>query len=89
MEGPPVVAAVQRNTGSGYLAEPQTPLARRLRHLREHQGWTRAEMAARLGSQPNRVTDWEIGLNTPTLATLTRYALLFDMTVAEILDGVM
>jgi transcriptional regulator with XRE-family HTH domain len=37
----------------------------------------------------NRVSDWDNGLNIPTLVTLQRYAAAFATTVAQLLDGVM
>lgn len=80
---------IKRTTGSGHLATPQTRLAQRLRHLRETTGLSRGQLADQLGSAETRIVDWEIGVNTPTLPTLARYARVFGMTVSELLDGVM
>ena len=63
--------------------------------LRLHAGLTQAELGRRLRSGSrrrganNRVSDWELGWHVPNLITLKRYADLFGMTVAELLDGVM
>lgn len=78
-----------RNCGSGHRAQPQTPLAKRLRELRHQTGMNIKEFAGHSGLQPNRITDWEIGINTPTVPTLQRYALAFGITVAELIEGVM
>ncbi len=78
-----------RTVGSGHRAVPLTRLAARLRHLREHAGLTRGELAEQLCTHATRVGDWEIGINTPTLSTLARYGIVFDMTVSELLHGVM
>lgn len=79
--------AARRNTGSGYDAIPQTPLARRLRDLRKDAGLKQSELANI--AAPNRISDWEVGLHTPTLDTLKRYADRFGITVSQLLDGVL
>ena len=78
-----------RTCGSGNTGIPQTPLAARLKTLRTATGINQKQFAAKLGSSQNRVGDWELGINTPTLPTLQRYADLFEMTVSQLLAGVM
>lgn len=65
------------------------PLGARLRQLREDNGWSQWEMAARMSTRPNRVSDWEVGRHAPTLALLQRIATAYGLTVAQLLDGVM
>ena len=67
---------------------PATPLANRLRELREAAGLKGAQLAVQLGTGQNRVSDWETGRHEPTLAVLRRYASLFGITVSQLLDGV-
>jgi len=52
-------------------------------------GLTQEELAARLDTQANRVSDWEIGKHTPTLPLLQRYAAVYRTSVSRLLKGVM
>ena len=60
-----------------------------LRTLREQHRWRQRDLAALIGTQQNRVGDWENGIHQPTLAVLQRIAAAFDLTVSELLDGIM
>lgn len=74
---------------SGFTTAPPTVLAARLRDLREVAGFTQQQMAEELGLQHQRmVCHWEIGINEPTLGTLRRYARVFELTLAQLLDGI-
>nr|WP_192830609.1 helix-turn-helix transcriptional regulator [Mycobacterium sp. UM_NZ2] len=87
---PEFLAPVRGRTGcSGVRGTPPTPLAAKLRSLRDQAGLTQTECAALLSVAQNRVSDWENGHNIPTLVTLQRYASAFNTTVAHLLDGVM
>ena len=71
---------------------PTTPLGARLRQLRERAGLNQQAMAQRIGypaAGSGRVSDWELGYHVPTLDNLARYARVFDMTVAQLLEGVL
>lgn len=83
------VARPPRTCGTGNKSTSLTPLAQRLRDLRQTNHLSITEVARLLTTGENRVTDWEIGINTPTLPTLRRYAAVFGLTVAQLLDGVM
>lgn len=74
---------------TGTVSTPTTPLGARLRELRVKAGWTQQELASRLGTQANRISDWEIGNHIPTLALLERIAGVYKITVASLLRGVM
>jgi DNA-binding XRE family transcriptional regulator len=78
-----------RTCGSGNSADPPTPLAARLKGLRLSIGLTQRELEPFIGSWANRISDWELGVHTPTLETLQKYAQLFNVTVSQLLDGVM
>lgn len=78
-----------RTVGSGYLGTPSTPLAARLKQLRLDAGLLQHELEPRLGSAKNRICDWELGVRTPTLDSLQKYAKAFDTTVSKLLEGIM
>jgi transcriptional regulator with XRE-family HTH domain len=66
----------------------QITLGQRLLELRRDAEATQAELAEWLGTKQSHVSAWETGLREPYLPTLRRYALVFRMTLAEILEGV-
>lgn len=66
-----------------------TPLGDRLRELRENADYSQAKMAALLDTWPNRISNWETGKHRPNLDVLARYALVFEMSVSQLLDGVL
>jgi len=68
---------------------PKTALGARLRDLRLSQEWTQRDLAELLSTQTNRISDWEIGKHEPTLPLLQRIAAVYDLTVAQLLKGVM
>lgn len=78
-----------RTCGSGNPGQPATPLAARLKALRQQTGMTQAGFAAAIAAYPNRICDWELGIHEPSLKTLKRYADYFQTTVSQLLDGIM
>jgi DNA-binding XRE family transcriptional regulator len=66
-----------------------TKLGERLREQRIARGWTQKQMADRLSNHAARVSMWEQGKHLPDLLTVHRYASAFDMTVSQLLDGVL
>jgi DNA-binding XRE family transcriptional regulator len=76
---------------SGKTKTPTTWLGQRLRQLRLANNWTQHEMATAMGCRggAGRISDYELGHHLPTLTMLRRYAMALDMTVADLLDGVM
>lgn len=83
--------------GEGHISgTPLRPctnkLGARLRQLRQERGLTQTELAVALGMQPrynSRVSTWERGAVLPELSTLFRYANLAEITVSQLLDGVL
>jgi transcriptional regulator with XRE-family HTH domain len=71
------------------MGEPPTLLAARIRDLRLLADWNQSDLAARVRTSACRVSDWELGMVEPTLPLLQRIAGAFDMTVSQLLDGVM
>lgn len=64
-------------------------LGDRLRQLRVDEGLTLRAASAAVGIGDNRICDWENGVAEPKLSTLARYGMLFGLTVAQLLHGVM
>ena len=65
-------------------------LGRKLRMIREHEGWTLDQMAEAVGkagvSRRTRVYEWEHGDRQPDLSTLLAYARLVDVPVEVLID---
>jgi transcriptional regulator with XRE-family HTH domain len=61
----------------------------RLRVVREKHGFNQYDMAHKVGVTQSRVSDWEHGKYMPTLATLGRYADALEITLAQLLEGVL
>jgi XRE family transcriptional regulator, fatty acid utilization regulator len=74
---------------TGTVSEPATALGARLRDLRIANGYSQWQLAIRLDTQANRISNWETGRHEPTLSLLQRIAGVYEITVAEMLDGVM
>jgi transcriptional regulator with XRE-family HTH domain len=74
---------------SGVLTAPPTRLGRRIRYLRETRDWKQGELAARVGTLAGRISDYETGRREPSLLSMRRIAHALDMSVSELLDGVM
>ena len=74
---------------AGVVSTPTTALGARLRDLRLAAELSQWDMAHKLKTQANRVSDWEIGKHEPTLPVLKRIATAHNMTVAQLLEGVM
>lgn len=51
---------------------------RRLRHLREAKGWTRAELAERSGIAESSISNYELGKTSPESAKLLPIAEAFN-----------
>lgn len=67
-------------------------LGQRLRRLRTDAGLKQGQMAKVVGYGLNnggRISSWERGQIMPTLPILHRYAQHFDITVAQLLEGVL
>lgn len=57
-----------------------------LRKVRVMAGLSQAALAAKLGVPRNRITAWELRRAEPSFSTLARLALLFGVSVDELLD---
>lgn len=58
-----------------------------LRSLRKAKGLTQEDVATRLMLSPKTISRWESGLGLPDISIITDVALLYDVTVDEILKG--
>lgn len=73
---------------SGVLSVPATALGERIRELREEKGLRQWQLASLVGTQANRVSDWEIGRREPTIPSLRKLAAAFGITVSDLLSDV-
>jgi transcriptional regulator with XRE-family HTH domain len=62
-------------------------LGERIVRLRQRRGWSRVELARRLGVRRDRLAKWELGKNPPPLAMLAPLARALGMTVDELVTG--
>ena len=62
-------------------------LSDKLTLLRLQNGYSKADVAARLGISEQEVTDWESGASTPDLNVLPRLASFYSITVDAMLNG--
>jgi transcriptional regulator with XRE-family HTH domain len=74
---------------TGTVSIPATALGARLRDLRQAHEWTQWQLATMLETRANRISDWETGRYEPGLPVLKKFADVFELTVAELLDGIM
>jgi transcriptional regulator with XRE-family HTH domain len=74
----------------GGLSAPTTMLlGERIRELRQDRGWTQMELSARSGVGNGRVSELESGKRGFTLLMLMYFARGFEMSVSDLLRGVM
>jgi transcriptional regulator with XRE-family HTH domain len=62
-------------------------VGRRIVRLREKRRWTQADLAQRLGLKRERVSHWERGEHSPTLAALVALARTFRISLDELVLG--
>ena len=74
---------------TGTISVPATALGARLRDLRTANEWTQWQVAEMLNTRANRISDWETGRYEPSLPVLKKFADVFELTVAELLQGIM
>jgi len=63
-------------------------LGRRIRELRTAKGWRQIDLAEEAGINENYISDLEIGKKEICLRTMQAIADAFDLTLAELLQGV-
>ncbi len=59
-------------------------IAENIRFFRKQAGLTQEELAARFGSRKTLISNYEIGRNTPDIETLWELAVIFDITIDEL-----
>ncbi|HEV8578741.1 MAG TPA: helix-turn-helix transcriptional regulator [Thermoanaerobaculia bacterium] len=62
-------------------------VGRRIVRLREKRGWTRADLARRLGVPRGRLAHWERGENTPPLEVLAALRRELGVSLDELVTG--
>ena len=63
-------------------------LGLRIRELRTAKGWRQIDLAEEAGINENYISDLEIGKKEICLRTIQALAAAFDLTLAELLQGV-
>ena len=63
-------------------------LGQRIRELRTARGWRQIDLAEEAGINENYISDLEIGKKEICLRTMQSVADAFDLTLAELLQGV-
>lgn len=77
---------LQRGSGGTEPAEPD-PLGARIRHLRQAQGMTLRDLAARAGVTESFLSQLERGLASPSISTLRRLASSLGESIGSLFDG--
>lgn len=62
-------------------SDPRTPLAARLRALRDWHGYAAREVADKVGVKVGSISKWEIGVSAPWLNNLVALADLYGVSV--------
>lgn len=61
-------------------------LSEQIKNLRKKEGWSKTELANRLGVSPQLVGRWESGASIPTVEQVVALAVAFDVTANDILS---
>lgn len=61
--------------------------AKRIKRLREDRGMTQADLAERLGYTKQAISNWERGLNAPSIDDLEALAIVFNIEVGLLFNG--
>jgi transcriptional regulator with XRE-family HTH domain len=77
--------AFSANEGCSERAEWQ--IGDRIMQLRKRQGWSRAELAKRLGVSCERLKKWEQGVNLPGLEMLVPLSRTLGVSLEELVTG--
>lgn len=73
----------RRTTHDNEYAE----LGRRIRELRQGQGWTQVELAEHAGLSPGYVAELERGGRNPSLETILNLAAALNVSAGYLVDG--
>jgi transcriptional regulator with XRE-family HTH domain len=63
-------------------------LGKRLKELREAEGWTQQHLAALLGVEQSYISGIERGVYSPSFPRLCRLAGLFELTISQLCEGI-
>lgn len=70
------------------MATDKEKFGDRVHHLRKIPGWSQAELAERIGRQPNAIQRLESGNTGPSLDGICRLAEAFGMSPSQLLEGI-
>lgn len=65
--------------------ETTLPLGERLKQLRQEHGWSQADLAAKIGTDPGQISRYENGKMTPSAEAVVRLAEVLDVTTDYLL----
>jgi len=68
-------------------AEVVGAVGRRIAAVRRERGWTRVELAGKLGVSRERLANWELGDHAPPLGMLIRLKRVLGVTLDELVAG--
>ncbi len=76
--------------GAQWLAMPDRdeialPLGERLKQLRQERGWSQADLAAKVGTDPGQISRYENGKMTPSAEAVVRVAEVLDVSTDYLL----
>ena len=78
-ESPVVAQWLVMNDGTAL------PLGDRLKQLRGEHGWSQADLAAKIGTDPGQISRYENGRMTPSAEAVVRLAEILDVTTDYLL----
>lgn len=61
------------------------PLGERLKQLRQERGWSQADLATKVGTDPGQISRYENGKMTPSAEAVVRLAEVLDVTTDYLL----
>ena len=68
-----------------HESDQPMPLSDRIRQLRKEHGWSQAELGAKIGTDPGRISRYEAGRITPSADALVRLAQTFNISLDHLL----
>jgi transcriptional regulator with XRE-family HTH domain len=74
-------------SGNGKAREIQLQFGQRILRLRQAKGWSRRELARRLGVSQERLGYWERGEHAPSLAALAALREALGVPIDELVIG--
>src|SRR5262245_26556862 len=84
------LCAMSGNDGrssQGSREVDQRGLGSRIRNVRRRKGWSREQLAQRMGTSQHNLKKWELGAHTPPLTELTKLLEVLGVSFEELVLG--